>query len=699
MKINNLLYCLSIGAALALGVTSCNNDDFLTVDHYTILDEDSGYDTDDHVLRSLIGCYDSMMPGEDVSQNADPFKPYIFTGSHPTMDTQATGWDKDFMTQSWTAEKSELLDGWSAAYNGITRCNDFLQNLEDYAENFSSAVYTTCKGEALVIRAFHYFWLATTFGRVPLLVTGETYVNTPYKAKADTYEEMWNFIIDDLETASELLSYKPYNSQYGRCTKGMALAYLGDAYMWKAYRCPDQATSCYQKAESALKQVLDCGEYSLADSFTTLWDADSVWNPETIYVQVMDEGNMWGSWDSNLMSGAHGWTSYYSASPANGGWGTIAMSWELYDCFEAGDLRRDGSLVTAAIPWTTTGGSWGDADFLPGLDGNYTDFDGNSYPNVHESWKSTITVPDAWINANNRSTYPASNYVPSQFNPISDDPSVIASSYPNLDFSPDTVALYTTNGFDPFVQEYVNVNTFHLDTGGEYAPAVYTTKFWRLGRCHWQNDQWTPGLIYRKRLPNVMLDYAECRFNLYGANDAEAWAQINTLRQRAFGEMTSAEPAFGYFTQIGTYYSGSYQDGGFGNYVAPTSYPCPTLSTTSAPDAQTYYTQYASEKGFSSPVWKVALNTERRKEFSCEWCLCPDLLKSEFMEDHIATNYPMHSVPGTAGTDEYAYNCLRDWQSIREFTYDPNKMDMPIPSDELIKNPLLTQNDAYITGN
>ncbi len=90
-----------------------------------------------------------------------------------------------------------------------------------------------------------------------MLATGETYVNTPYKARAENYEEMWNFIIEDLEAAAGLLGWKPYNNQYGRCTKGMALAYLGDAYMWKAYRVPDKATECYKSAESGSK-TLDC---------------------------------------------------------------------------------------------------------------------------------------------------------------------------------------------------------------------------------------------------------------------------------------------------------------------------------------------------------------------------------------------------------------------------------------------------------
>ena len=36
------------------------------------------------------------------------------------------------------------------------------------------------------------------------------------------------------------------------------------------------------------------------------------------------------------------------------------------------------------------------------------------------------------------------------------------------------------------------------------------------------------------------------------------------------------------------------------------------------------------------------------------------------------------------------------WRTYRAFDFDINKMDMPIPRDELIKNPLCDQNEAYI---
>ena len=44
----------------------------------------------------------------------------------------------------------------------------------------------------------------------------------------------------------------------------------------------------------------------------------------------------------------------------------------------------------------------------------------------------------------------------------------------------------------------------------------------------------------------------------------------------------------------------------------------------------------------------MAVNEERRKEFNSEWCLCPDMIKSGYIEDHIDYNYPKHQQDGYA---------------------------------------------------
>ena len=635
MKTRYIFLGAALCSAMGLGLTSCDNDEFLEVNQYTIIASDAMFENDANAKKGLNGVYDMMFPN-DTYDGDWGFKPNLFTGCHPTIDTQATGWDKNWNVQAWNSGSTELLSGWKHVYHGIVRANDYLAGLENApVENITPRVRQHLEGEGRALRGFYYHWLATTFGRVPMLSTGENYSNTPQKERAKTYVEMWDFIIEDFEAAVKLLDWQPMDGQYGRATKGMALAYLGDAYMWKAYRLTDgangqaqdaaMAQELYKKAADCFKQILDSNTYKLNESFTTLWDPASAWGPETIWCEQLDEGNNWGQWGSLTSKLMLKW---YTACPENGGWGSLYLSWEWYSCYEKGDKRRAGSCYTGAVP-----------QIDPGND---------AYDPQYEGW-----------------------------------------------FEP---AIY---GVNPYLQETLGkgqsgttTKQFHFNNG-EWAPAIWSSKMWRTASADykgWADGHWSPTPIYWKRLPNVMLDYAECCFRT--GNDAEGWRQINTLRNRAFGKLEDGKEQaltdryLPYYNEFANWVGRDEGDSDGGIFVKNrTQYPIPFGSNGAVvADAKTYYTQYKESKGFESPVWKVAVNTERRKEFNCEWCLRPDMQKSGFMADHVKTNYPKRNV-----------NDLKDvpWTN-RDYDYNDMKMDMPIPEDEILKNPLCDQNPAYL---
>lgn len=599
-NISKILFSV-VSILFLLGISSCNNDEFLTVPHYSILAADQMFKSDEDAKAGLVGCYDMMLPVTET--NGDwGFKPNLFIGGHPTMDTQATGWDKDWNTQNWNAGSPELLSGWKHCYKAISRCNDFLDGLNS-ATNITPAVKTSLDGQARSVRAFFYMWLAKAFGRVPMLATGETYINTPAKARAESYEVMWDFIIDDLKVAVEELEWDPMDGQYGRCTKGFALSYLGEAYMWKAYRVPEQANANYTLAAAALKRVMESGKYELNPSFTTLWDPGAVWTKESIWEEVLDEGSQWNSW--NNLTDAHAWVTYFTACPEAGGWGSLYLSWEWWSSYEQGDKRRDASGVQGPVP------------------------------GINPDWKSS------------------KNY-----------------------------------GYNPYLQQSIGGLTshYHFYKDGEAAPSIWSLKYWRTCRADW-SAMWGPQQIYYKRYANVLFDYAECLFKLNGDADPIAWGIVNGIRARAFGNLEVGKKAaltatyLPYYNQLAAFYK------------APelSEYPIPFNETTvTVPDAKTYYTQVKAAKGFSSPVWLVALGQERRKEFNAEWCLAQDLIRSGFIEDHVTHNYPKGV--GYPNTDTKVQDA---WQTYRTFEFNLAKMDMPIPTEELLKNPLCDQNDAY----
>jgi hypothetical protein len=632
MKTRYYIFGAALCSVMGLGLTSCNNENFLDVPQYTIVDIDAEFSSDDNARLGLNGIY----AYNNISKQDDSwgYKPNLFTGSHPTLDTQCTGWDVMFCDQTWTADKAELGQGWAHCYAAICRANLYLAGLEK-GEGVSSDAKRFCEGEARALRGYFYSWLATTFGRVPMLNTGEDFTNTPNKASAQTYQEMWDFIIADFQAAADLLTWKPYNDQYGRCTKGMAKAYLADAYMWKAYRCPDQAADCYAKAKAELKDIIDSGTYKLSTNFATNWDPAGFWNEECVWAMCSDEGKEWNSWgsDRTITWGANpNMFKWFTACPENGGWGSQFLSWEWYDCFEPGDTRRDASCATGAVP----------ADQLTKYDIEKSDIVYGYHPYLKDSL----------------GTKDANGHVVKPF------------------INPEGVESGT------------KTMQFHFLGNGEYAPSIWTTKIWRNADADskgnsWGFQMWSPTIIYGKRYANVLLDYAECCFRT-GQEDV-GWKQLDILRNRAWGNLTVGQDYSKYLVHTNEVLSANGRS-------SMTAYPVGVLkATVTVPSAKEYYTALQAtpnRAGYThtSEAWKVAVNEERRKECNSEWSLCPDMIKSGYIKDHIDYNYPKDD--GGADYPNYPW-------TKRTFEFDPNKMDMPIPADEIMKNTLIQQNPGY----
>lgn len=230
------LYSLLAASMLMGTATSCS--DFLEVEHYDILPEDYIIQSESNLLAGLNGLYDTFYTDQESGEGDDGtwgFKPQIFAANHSTMDCQASGWDAEWQRHAWKADKGSLETAWRMSYRAIDRVNRFLDQLgqvdDDIFEDVSKKdIY---EAEARAIRGFNYLYLAKLFGRVPLLLTGETYNTSPTKPRAETIEEVYAVIEEDLVFGRDHLDWTPLNNQYGRITKGFCKAYLGELYMWE----------------------------------------------------------------------------------------------------------------------------------------------------------------------------------------------------------------------------------------------------------------------------------------------------------------------------------------------------------------------------------------------------------------------------------------------------------------------------------
>ncbi len=110
---------------------------------------------------------------------------------------------------------------WSDCYNGIAKCNYFLNNIDATKSFLTTVNYRKYKGEALFNRCFLYNELVQLYGDVPLVLTpqgiGSGYDKMPRTPKADIVSK----IITDIDTAIACLPNVAYAD--GHAVKGSAI--------------------------------------------------------------------------------------------------------------------------------------------------------------------------------------------------------------------------------------------------------------------------------------------------------------------------------------------------------------------------------------------------------------------------------------------------------------------------------------------
>ena len=132
-----------------------------------------------------------------------------------------------FIKGTYTYESGTIKNKWEDTYEGIARANVLLQNIDNV--NMSDQQKAIYKGEAKFMRALYYFHLLDFFGGVPLY-DETTIVSNDFmemKKPRSTADETRRFILDDLEAAIAVLPIHWEASEYGRATRGAAVALRG----------------------------------------------------------------------------------------------------------------------------------------------------------------------------------------------------------------------------------------------------------------------------------------------------------------------------------------------------------------------------------------------------------------------------------------------------------------------------------------
>lgn len=349
MKANYIIKAFC-GAALLATATSCN--DWLKDEAPGKTNLDDYFTGGQTAIQTVNACYTPLA----WEYNSTYFSEW-FIGDVASDDALKGGQTTADMADAYDIENFKtnanntlLLDFYRAQYQGIQRCNLAIQEVPDVEtdEDLTESRRDCLLGEAHFMRAYYYFRLVRVFGGVPyvdFVIDSSERWQQPRSTEKEIYEK----IIEDLLIAEPLLWKK---SQYadedlGRATKGAAQAMLLKTYLYMGSLID---ASYYDQAYEWGKTFFEEQkmEYSLCQNYMDNFTLAGENGPESVFeIQYMadptsDYGEGFGFTRGTF-------TTILTRSRAaslggNAGWGFNHPTQNLYDEFEAGDLRRDCTI-------------------------------------------------------------------------------------------------------------------------------------------------------------------------------------------------------------------------------------------------------------------------------------------------------------------------------------------------------------------
>ncbi|GGI24435.1 RagB/SusD family nutrient uptake outer membrane protein [Pedobacter mendelii] len=122
--------------------------------------------------------------------------------------------------------------------------------------------------EAKALRAFYYYYLAETFGDVPIVITRTTEVTLAYTRSPE--KDVYDQVIKDLNEA--ITALPATTTDFGRVTKGFAQHLLAKVYLTRGYKTYGGGNADFTQAAALAETVISSGSYALKSKFSDLFD-------------------------------------------------------------------------------------------------------------------------------------------------------------------------------------------------------------------------------------------------------------------------------------------------------------------------------------------------------------------------------------------------------------------------------------------
>jgi hypothetical protein len=258
-----------IAMATLLTITSCQ-EDVLETENLSAYAEDSVFSDPDMLERVVFSAYNST---EGWALNKTIWWSRRYNIEAGSFEAKFNFRDLDRLRlrgNGWTAENAgDFNNKWRDNFRFVNEINQFLDKVDEssaMAEDPSRV--NELKGEMKFLRANIYTKLIKMYGGVPIFSTPFG-LDSNFDVTRNTYQECVEFIVRELDEAATLLPDSRPSNEFGRATRGAALAVKSRTLLYAASKLhnPDTApngplydyneSSKWQDAADAAKAVID----------------------------------------------------------------------------------------------------------------------------------------------------------------------------------------------------------------------------------------------------------------------------------------------------------------------------------------------------------------------------------------------------------------------------------------------------------
>lgn len=230
------------------------------------------------------------------------------------------------------ASNPNIRTYWEATYQNINNCNSILKP-EVLAVVENEKKRAQFEGEALFIRAYHYFNLVRLFGPT-FLVTEEISIAESLKKDRSSVQATYAQIIDDLKRSVTDLQDITYSSNdLGRATVLAAKSLLAKVYL---------TLGRYEDAKPLLSDVVTAKGETLNVKYADVFDTTKEMNDDIIFTVRYKSGSLGiGSPFANTFAPQNSGANVITGS----GDGKNYPTKEISAAYSKEDLRKDVSMA------------------------------------------------------------------------------------------------------------------------------------------------------------------------------------------------------------------------------------------------------------------------------------------------------------------------------------------------------------------